>query len=76
MKTEKTLIFLLEEEFLNDVEIISIGGVDLTGYPDFCDAYIEFATYNGIYLTSQELNWFSERHPDWVGNSIINKYLC
>ena len=34
---------------------VVIGGVDFEDFPDFCDAYVESADYNGVELTELEL---------------------
>jgi hypothetical protein len=45
-----------------------IGDVDMKDYPDFCDAYVESASFKGIELTDQqleELNMLDETR-EWV----------
>ena len=45
----------------NEVTNIELGGVDMTDYPDFCDAYVESAEkLDGTPLTDVELEAFSE----------------
>ncbi len=45
----------------NEVINIELGGVDMTDYPDFCDAYVESAEkLDGTPLTDVELEAFSE----------------
>jgi hypothetical protein len=34
---------------------IEIDGIDKSDYPDFCDAYIASANYNGREMTQEEL---------------------
>ena len=38
------------------IDDIEVDGVDLTDYPDFCDAYIVTATYKGRPMTEAELD--------------------
>ena len=44
-----------------EVTNIELGGVDMTDYPDFCDAYVESAEkLDGTPLTEVELEAFEE----------------
>lgn len=39
-----------------DLKSIALDGVDMRDYPDFCDAYIEEASFkNGTFLNDTEL---------------------
>jgi len=42
------------------LENVVIGGVDFEDYPDFCDAYIVAADYDGVALTELELDELSQ----------------
>lgn len=35
---------------------IEIDGIDPRDYPDFCDAYIASADYNGVEMTDDQLD--------------------
>lgn len=50
---------------------ISIGGIDMTDYPDFCDAFIESADYNGVPMTEKQLDELNE-NTDYVYDSVQN----
>jgi len=39
---------------------VSVGGVDMEDFPDFCDAYIESADYDGREMTDEELDLLNE----------------
>jgi hypothetical protein len=39
---------------------VKIGGLDMTDYPDFCDAYIESADYGDREMTEEELDILNE----------------
>ncbi len=44
-----------------------MSGVDRSDYPDFCDAFIESASWeNGIELTESELEQLNDEHPELV----------
>lgn len=45
----------------NDITDIEIGGIDMNDYPDFCDAYVESATFlDGTPLTDKQLDGLNE----------------
>ena len=57
-----------------DVGSISIDGVDTRDYPDFCDAYIEYATFkDGTPLTEDELIELGDDHPDLVNELAFDR---
>ena len=43
-----------------EVTNIELGGVDMSDYPDFCDAYVESATFNGVELTEEQLETLND----------------
>ena len=50
---------------------ISIGGIDMTDYPDFCDAFIESADYDGKPMTEKQLDELNN-NTDYVYDSVQN----
>jgi hypothetical protein len=53
---------------IHDVEI---EGVDTRDYPDFCDAYISYATYNGWPMTDEQLDALNENYRDFVYEKVL-----
>ena len=45
---------------------IEIDGVDMADYPEFCDAFIAAADYNGDPMTEKELDKLNKDHSDFV----------
>lgn len=45
-----------------EIEILSIGGIDSSDYPRFCDAYVEAARHvdDGLLCNEEELSEMSE----------------
>jgi len=41
---------------LSKVDCITFDGIDWKDYPDFCDAYIDHAHYDGAEMTSEQLD--------------------
>lgn len=42
---------------ISDVEV---DGIDTSDYPDFCDAFISYAEYDGREMTDEELDTLNE----------------
>lgn len=56
----------------NRVDCIEVDGIDTTDYPDFCDAFISYAEYDGVEMTEEQLENLNEDY-DFVYDSIINQ---
>ena len=50
---------------------IKVGGIDTRDYPDFCDAYISSADYNGIPMTDEQIEELNE-DGQFVYDAVIN----
>lgn len=37
------------------IDNVEVDGIDTKDYPDFCDAYIESADYDGVPMTDEQL---------------------
>ena len=62
---------------LEHIENIEIEGVDDKDYPDFCDAYISYATWidTGKELTEDELIQLTEDYPEVVNELAFESFL-
>jgi TRAP-type uncharacterized transport system substrate-binding protein len=60
----------LDLALINDIEF---DDVDMDDYPDFADAYISAATYDGVEMTDDELAELNEKHPGFVYERLISK---
>jgi hypothetical protein len=54
------------------IENIELDGVDVSDYPDFCDAFISSADYNGIPMTDEQLDVINEDY-DFIYECVQNK---
>jgi hypothetical protein len=66
---------------INDQEVdpgsIVISGINPGDYPDFADAYVEYAeTVNGYGLTEAECELLQDYYPDIVYDIIIDNVCC
>lgn len=48
---------------LSDVQI---DGIDTKDYPDFVDAYVSYALYDGEEMTDEQLEWLTDTHREYV----------
>ena len=53
---------------INQLDDIELDGVDIKDYPDFCDAYVESASFNGVELTDEQLDELNDLDEtrEWV----------
>jgi hypothetical protein len=59
-----------------DYDTIEIDGIDMSDYPDFCDAYISYAEYiDGEPLTDIELAKLTEDEGDLINSRIHENQL-
>lgn len=60
-----------------NIKSLEVDGVDSTDYPDFCDAYICYAEWEGtdIELTDDELTQLTEENGDVVHMLAYDSYL-
>ena len=42
------------------IDNIEVDGIDTNDYPDFCDAFISSADYNGVEMTDEQLEALNE----------------
>ena len=45
---------------LNKITNVEVDGIDFKDYPDFTDAYISYAEYNGKEMTEDQLEELSD----------------
>jgi hypothetical protein len=53
------------------IDNIEIDGIDTKDYPDFCDAYIVSADYDGVPMTDKQLDELNE-DGDYVYGHIMD----
>ena len=51
---------------------VEVEGIDLNDYPDFCDAFIASADYDGEPMTYEQLDELNE-DADFVYECVLNK---
>lgn len=56
---------------LTKVDNIELDGIDTKDYPDFSDAFISAADYDGREMTDEELEELNEEY-DFVHEQVLN----
>ena len=62
---------MLDLSKVHDIEVDDVHSWDA---PDYCDAFISYATYDGVPMTDDQLNELNENHRDFVYDAVM-KYL-
>ena len=57
---------------LDKITNIELGNIDTNDYPDFVDAFIESAEYDGVELTDEEL-YELNCNRDFVYQCVLNE---
>ena len=53
------------------IDNIEIDGIDTKDYPDFCDAYIVSADYDGVPMNNEQLDKLNE-DGDYIYECVLN----
>ena len=53
------------------IDNIEVDGIDTKDYPDFCDAFISSADYDGVEMTDEQLDELNE-DSDFVYECVQN----
>lgn len=54
------------------IENVEVDGIDTSDYPDFCDAFIASAYYDGEPMTAKQLDELNE-DSDFVYDCVLNQ---
>jgi len=55
----------------NKIDNIEFDGIDHNDYPDYCDAYITSADYDGIPMSDEQLDELNE-NSDFVYEKLMD----
>ena len=55
------------------IDNIEVDDIDTSDYPDFCDAFISSADYNGKPMTDDQLDELNE-DSDFVYECVLNQF--
>lgn len=71
-KSIESLTKLIMNFDLSKIDNIELDGIDTKDYPDFCDAYISSADYNGVEMTEAQLDRLNEDESEFVYDKVMN----
>jgi len=54
------------------VSNVEVDGIDTNDYPEFVDAFITSAEYDGRKMTDEELDYINNVHLDFVQECVYN----
>ena len=57
---------------LSLVDNVLVDGIDWNDYPDFCDAFISSADYNGNEMSEELIDKLNDEYPDFVYEQVVN----
>ena len=57
------------------ISSVEIDGIDMRDYPDFCDAFMTYAEYDGKEMTDEMIEYINDNHYDFVYEHIIDNQL-
>jgi hypothetical protein len=57
---------------LSKIDNIEFDDIDHSDYPDFCDAYISSADYDGVPMTDDELAELNENEGEFVHEKLFD----
>lgn len=55
---------------LRKVDNMEFDGIDFSDYPDFVDAFLVAADYDGRELSEEEVNFINDEHYDFVNEQV------
>jgi hypothetical protein len=56
---------------LSQIENMEFEGVDFSDYPDFVDAYLISADYDGKEMTEEQIDYINDEHYEFVNESVF-----
>lgn len=57
------------------IDNVEVGDIDMRDYPDFTDAFIEYADYNGKPMTDEMIEFINDNHHDFVQEYVHDNQL-
>ena len=57
---------------LAQIDNMEFEGVDFSDYPDFVDAYLISADYDGKEMTEEQIDYINDEHYEFVNESVFD----
>ncbi len=64
--------FNLDKLDFNKIDNLEFDGIDFSDYPDFVDAYLVSADYDGIEMTEEQIDYINDECRDFVYEQVYD----
>jgi len=64
--------FNLDKLDFKKIDNMEFEGIDFSDYPDFVDAYLVAADYDGIEMTEEQIDYLNDEHRDFVNERVYD----
>ncbi len=54
------------------IDNLEFDGIDFSDYPDFVDAFLVSADYDGKEMTEEQIDYLNDEHRDFVNEQVFS----
>lgn len=62
----------LEKLDFKKIDNMEFEGIDFSDYPDFVDAFLVAADYDGKEMTEEQIDYLNDEHRDFVNERVYD----
>lgn len=62
----------LENLDFRKIDNMEFEGIDFSDYPDFVDAFLVSADYDGIEMTEEQIDYLNDEYRDFVNERVYD----
>ncbi len=64
--------FNLDKLDFSKITNLEFDGIDFADYPDFVDAFLVAADYDGVEMTEEQIDYINDEHYDFVNEEVYH----
>ena len=64
--------FNLDKLDFKKIDNMEFEGIDFSDYPDFVDAFLVSADYDGKEMTEEQIDYLNDEHRDFVNERVYS----
>ena len=64
--------FNLDKLDFKKIDNMEFEGIDHSDYPDFVDAFLVSADYDGVEMTEEQIDYLNDEHRDFVNERVYD----
>jgi len=64
--------FNLDKLDFGKIDNMEFEGIDHSDYPDFVDAFLVSADYDGVEMTEEQIDYLNDEHRDFVNERVYD----